>query len=162
MEVAPYSEGDQAAYRRFAAKVLLENKIKPDFQGRHKDMLDPESAYEQVIILREKNLVIGSIALRPLDEERGICEIKRLYVVSKAQGTGRGSLLMDMILDYAASRGYRFARLDTKDRFKAAIGLIESKGFYRIERYNQSHSDRFYEINLSKLTAGRSGNKRTV
>lgn len=162
MEATLYSDGDREAYRQFAARVLPENGVEPDFQGRHADMLDPASAYERIIILKEGDLVMGSVALRPLDESRGICEIKRLYVVNEAQGAGWGSLLMGLILDYAASQGYRFARLDTKDRFKAAIQLIEAKGFYRIGRYNESHSDRFYEIDLSQLIAELSGNKGTV
>lgn len=160
MRIELYCNADSEQYREFAAKVFSENGITPDFRGRHQDMLDPEGAYERVIVLKDGGRIMGTVALRPLDRQFCICEVKRLYIVAEVQGNGWGSALMDTVLEYAKSRGYRFARLDTKERFKTAIKLIESRGFYQIGRYNQSNSDRFYEIDLSQVTARQPDSKR--
>jgi GNAT superfamily N-acetyltransferase len=65
-----------------------------------------------------------------------ICEIKKMYVVPDARGTGLARLLLRVLEDKARELGYEIARLDTGPRQRNAQGLYESEGYVAIEDFN--------------------------
>ena len=65
-----------------------------------------------------------------------ICEIKKMYVVPEARGTGLARRLLHVLEDKARELGYAVARLDTGPRQGHAQGLYESEGYAAIEDFN--------------------------
>jgi GNAT superfamily N-acetyltransferase len=65
-----------------------------------------------------------------------ICEIKKMYVVPEARGTGLARRLLHVLEDKARELGYTVARLDTGPRQGHAQGLYESEGYAAIVDFN--------------------------
>jgi GNAT superfamily N-acetyltransferase len=88
--------------------------------------------------------VVGCIALRPLvptgpaavSEPCG--EVKRLYVRPLWRGKGIADKLLDSLHEYAASVGYRWLYLDSKDDLDVAIRFYQRRGYQVCERYNNN------------------------
>jgi len=93
----------------------------------------------------------GCIALRKL--EKGICEIKRLYVRSEFRGLGLGQILIEKLIAEARLIGYEKMRLDTlPDKMLQAVKLYKSYSFTEIQPYyeNPVNETLFLELNLKK------------
>ncbi len=75
----------------------------------------------------------GCVALRPLDD--GYAELKRLYAVPAARGSGLGRALVNRALAAARAAGFSGVRLDTLPGMDAAQGLYASLGFVRVASY---------------------------
>ena len=93
--------------------------------------------------------VAGCIAMRKLD--RGVCEMKRLFVRPAYRSTGLGRVLVSSIIDEARKLGYTHMRLDTlPGRMDKAIALYRSIGFVEIEPYYTSvEGAKFMELDLA-------------
>ena len=113
------------------------------FQDLEAELADPLGFYE-VVLLAEG----GCVALRRLDEETA--EMKRLYVLPKARGTGLGRRLAEAVVAEARARGYRRLLLDTLPSMTAARALYASLGFRETEpyRFNPVPGTTFLELEL--------------
>jgi GNAT superfamily N-acetyltransferase len=65
-----------------------------------------------------------------------ICEIKKMYVVPAARGSGVARRLLHALEGVARELGYTIARLDTGPRQGNAQGLYESEGYVAIPDFN--------------------------
>ena len=104
----------------------------------------------RLLLAREDDQLAGCIALRKL--ERGVCEMKRLFVRPAHRATGLGRALVDFIIDEASKLGYTHMRLDTiPGRMDKAIALYQSIGFVEIEPYCQNPVEgaKFMELKLT-------------
>jgi GNAT superfamily N-acetyltransferase len=80
---------------------------------------------------------VGCVGLRPLGEP-GICELKRLFVLSSERGTGLGSQLVEAAISFARRLGYQEIRLDTLRTMGPAIALYRRHGFVPTEAYYET------------------------
>ncbi|HEY4472348.1 MAG TPA: GNAT family N-acetyltransferase [Stellaceae bacterium] len=104
-----------------------------------------------LLIARQDGDAIGVIGLKPFAP--GIAEIKRLYVLPEARGTGLGRALADRAIAEARVKGYERVRLDThRPSMAAAITLYRKLGFVEIPPYglNPDGQFAFFEKRLSE------------
>lgn len=82
-----------------------------------------------------EGVAIGCGALRLLDAETG--ELKRMYVVPAARGTGLGRVLVAALEAEARALGVRRLVLETGVRQHAALALYRNTGFTPIPLYGE-------------------------
>lgn len=83
----------------------------------------------------------GCVALHKLaiQNEDGICEMKRLYLRPQFRGKGLGRAVADRIIDEARQIGYRRMRLDTIEPvMKDAVAMYRKLGFREIAPYRKN------------------------
>ena len=126
-----------------------------DFQGFDAELAGLPAPYNPpagcLLIARQERVAIGVIGLKPL--RPGIAEIKRLYVLAEARGTGLGRTLAERAIAEARAKGYERVRLDThRPSMAAAIALYRKLGFVEIPPYgpNPAGQFAFFEKRLSE------------
>lgn len=76
------------------------------------------------------DVVVGGAGVGPLvGGEPGVCELKKMYLVSDARGHGIGRKLLALCLEAARERGYTTCYLETLTHMTEARSLYESVGF---------------------------------
>ena len=99
--------------------------------------------------LIDDNNVIGTIAIRKIDDAKRIVELKRMFVLPEFQGKGYGRLLLEHAVKSAREQKYQKICLDTRRQFSVAQHLYRSVGFQETERYNDNeHAELYFEIYL--------------
>ena len=120
--------------------------------GRHSDIVNIEEEYMRrgrFWCLFQDEGFIGMAAVRCIDGDNGIAELKRLYVLPEHQGKGYGGMLFKHALDYVKEQCYRIARVDTRHDRAASLHLIKKYRFRRAERYNENEfAELYFELAL--------------
>ena len=99
--------------------------------------------------LWDDSVLVGTAALRVMDAEDGVAELKRMSVLPEYQGRGCGRLLLNHAIGYAKEQRYSRICLDTRRELSAAQHLYRSSGFTEIERYNDNErAELFFELVL--------------
>lgn len=117
-----------------------------DFNKELKEIAKKYGPPQGAFLLAKKNtLAIGCVALQPL--EKGVCEMKRLFVKEELRGKGLGRKLVRAIIHKATLMGYCIMRLDSHSTMTSAIQLYLQEGFREIDRYNRNplKNIRFFE-----------------
>jgi len=104
-------------------------------RGELKDMDNVEQSYFRnggiFLVMTEDNTIIGTGAIRKLEE--GVCELKRLWLLTEYQRKGLGYRMMQELLSFARGKGYQYVRLETDPVFqKRAIEFYKRLGFYEV------------------------------
>ncbi len=121
----------------FLERCLPESGRKLDLDEKHKSYLDVRHYFEEFWIMLDGEEIIGTAALKRMDERR--CELKSLYLYRGFQGRGLGRKLLETALKTAEDSGYREMYLDTLSTSRRALALYEKAGFIQTERYNENH-----------------------
>lgn len=114
------------------------------FQGFEEELASLPGKYSlpkgRLYLAYSGDEVVGCIALREI--ERGICEMKRLFLRESARGKGVGNQLIERLTSDARDIGYEKMRLDTYPaKMGIAVSLYESHGFYEIPAYYKNPDD---------------------
>ena len=129
---------DGAVARELAAYLaFLGETLDPD--GIDRDIARWQSAYDGeqgvlLLVIEPGGEVVGTAAVRGL--ERGIGEIKRMWIRPAHQGKGLGRPLMDACLAEARALGFQRLRLDSERKLEAAVHLYRAYGFVEVADYN--------------------------
>ncbi|MCJ9428268.1 GNAT family N-acetyltransferase [Kordiimonas marina] len=102
-----------------------------DFEG---EMARFPEGFVHVLLAKLDGKPVGAVALRDLGD--GVCEMKRLYVLPEAQGTGAGRKICERLMTDAKAFGFQTMLLDSLERLEAAVALYRKLGFEDIEPYN--------------------------
>jgi putative acetyltransferase len=93
---------------------------------------------------------VGCVGVRYF--EKGICEMKRLYVRPNFRGSNAGKALSEAAINAGITLGYERMRLDTLASMEIANRLYTSLGFVEIEPYrlNPLEGAIYLELNLQR------------
>lgn len=121
--------------------------------SRHIDTADVEKHYMQngcFWCLFENHVLIGTVAVRTIDFENKILELKRMFVLPEYQGKGYGRQLLKHAIDYAKEQKYNSICLDTRNELATAQHLYKKYGFKQIDKYNNNeYADVYFELKLT-------------
>ena len=123
-----------------------------EFQGFSQELANLPGEYAPplgcILLVEKADEYVGCVALRPL--EKGICEMKRLYVMPTYRRQKIGLALAQAVINEARLRGYERMRLDTLESMTQAKALYRSLGFQPITpyRYNPLDNPSFFELDL--------------
>ncbi len=111
----------------------------------------PRHAY---FVLERDGRVLGGAGVAPLaGGDADVCELRKMYFLPEARGSGAGAAMMARCLD--AARGFGFTRcyLETLTGMDAAMRLYERSGFRRIDAAmgatGHGGCNRFYLLDLA-------------
>lgn len=136
--IRPFRREDAGAVRGLVERVLGEFDLGLDPEGVDADLADPERSYrtrggELWIVEDGRGRVVGTCGLWIDPDDRGRCELRKMYLEPGLRGLGMGRRLLAAALDHAGRAGCRVVELETNRAMKAAISLYESHGFRRVE-----------------------------
>jgi putative acetyltransferase len=121
------SEGLTAIWREYVGVPNADLAFQ-DFESEFASLPGKYAQPEGCVLLAWLNTtIVGCIAMRQVNQH--ICEMKRLYVRSDAQGQGLGRKLIAHLIDESRKIGYSEMRLDVLPEFKAARHLYAAFGF---------------------------------
>jgi ribosomal protein S18 acetylase RimI-like enzyme len=154
MEIIEGGTADIEIVRRLFRAYAASLPFSLDFQDFDAELAGLPAPYSPpggcLLLAKQGGATIGIVGLKPLLP--GIAEIKRLYVVPEARGTGLGRRLAERALAGAKAKGYERVRLDThRPSMGAAMALYRALGFVEIAAYgpNPDGQFAFFEKRLS-------------
>ncbi|MEM6686494.1 MAG: GNAT family N-acetyltransferase [Bacteroidota bacterium] len=90
---------------------------------------------EVYYVIEEDGEVVGGAGIKQLrDNPPNVCELQKMYFLSKTRGKGYGKLLFAKCLEVAKSFGYEKCYLESSPKFKAAIHIYEQFGFQHLDK----------------------------
>jgi putative acetyltransferase len=128
----------------FQWPASLDDLVKQfDEQGDFLDVDNPQMYYFDrqglFLVAIDQGRVIGTGAIRRLEGDAA--ELKRLWLLEAYQGRGIGYQLMQTLLRFAQTTGYRHIRLLTDRRQDRAIRFYQRIGFQPIECDSEDPND---------------------
>ena len=127
IEIHAYQLGDRDPFAELVSGVLAEYGFSVD-PVLESDLEDPAAAYNQIWVATDGERVIGSVAMRLLDDGK-VAEMKRMYLQPAYRGRGLGRALLNQAVTWAQAQRCRSVVLDTSAAMTAAQRLYESAGF---------------------------------
>lgn len=135
---------------QFLEVCLPQSGRRFELDGRHKMYDKIEEYFEVFWCLFDKKQIIGTVALKRLNDD--CCELKALYLLEQYHKNGLGYRLLKTAIEKAQQEGYKKLYLDTLSTSRNAIALYEKAGFVRTQRYNANDTaDVFMELKLDCL-----------
>ncbi len=149
IEIRPIRPDETTVAKRLIYRVALVvfNDTRPleesiayyEARGELKDMDDIQRSYFDnggvFLVITNDREIICTGAIRKL--EAGICELKRLWLLTEYHGKGLGYRMTQELLRIAREMKYERIRLETDPIYqKPALEFYRRLGFYEIPRYS--------------------------
>jgi len=138
-----------AEAERIIRLYAVELEIDLGFQNFEEEVSDLPAQYAAptggMLLAMRGEGPVGCVGVRKVAGD--IAELKRLYVMPAARGTGLGRQLAVAAIKLAAQLGYQRIRLDTLPSMTQANQLYRSLGFRQIApyRHNPVPGTRYFE-----------------
>ena len=145
-----YIEVVRALFYEYAKELNIDLQFQ-NFEEELAELPGKYSSPEGVLALAYWNeSLAGCVGLRPiqLDAYPNACEMKRLYVRPQFRENGIGFKLMELLIEEAKSKSYKFLLLDTLPFLTKAQVLYRRFGFSKIDAYYKTP---FQDITYFKL-----------
>ena len=152
MEIDTFKADMQQQVDNFFRKCFVAVGIPYSPKDRHIDIADIDRHYMKngrFWCLLDNGNLVGTIAIRTLDDANGVVELKRMFVLPEYQGNGYGRMLLEYAVAYVQEQHYKKMCLDTRKQFSAAQHLYRSVGFKEIDKYNDNqHAELYFELSF--------------
>ena len=148
--IKKFEKNLQSQVLDFYKECLPESGRSFEPEGRHKCLKEIEKAYDHFLCLFDGPLIIGTIAVNRLDENK--CELRSVYLLERYHGKGLGTKMMNEAVGYAKNSGFDEMYLDTiSSTSQKAIRMYKRFGFIETEKYKSTaHSDVFMKLKLGQ------------
>ena len=147
IEFIPYNDSYKQQVFDFTCTCFEELGKKFEPSGRHSFYNDIDNEFEIFFCLVDQEKVIGTVALKKVDDYT--VELKAMYLDRDYRGKGLGRRLMDKAVDEAKRLGFKSIVLDSMSQYKDALRLYEKTGFKMTERYNDNvYADVFMRLDF--------------
>lgn len=163
IEIKPIEQHQVTQARTIILNAILELQIIPcsNLKELEKQLKDTNELYDLdninqfytdnkgiFLVMLKNNETIGMGAIKYFDQES--CELKRMFFAKEYRGQGYGSKILEELINYAKTFGYKKIKLDVYNSATQirAIKLYEKFGFYKITAYKNSKAMLFMEKNL--------------
>ena len=151
MEIVQYKESMSEAIYQFIKVVFKENGRFFCPESKDNDICNITQEYlingNFWCLLNSKGKACGTIALRKLEN---YYEIRRFFILKKYQNIGYGKKLLDTVINYAIAEGLNEIKAATMINGRVAQHLFHKCGFTKIEQYNSSSADLFFQFELTR------------
>ncbi len=144
---------DWADVERLMRAYLAELPFEIDFQDVDRELAELPNEYgppagAALLVRDDEDGAVGVVGVRRFDDVDG--ELKRMYLVPTARGTGLGQALAEVAVKAARALGHRRLLLDTVAWMTPAIAVYESLGFEEIDPYRHNPLDgaRYFALDL--------------
>ncbi len=117
VEIITFKSDMQQSVDAFFEKCFTAVGIPYSPMDRHADVADVEQYYMRngcFWCLSDNGVLIGTVAIRIIDHESKVIELKRMFVLPEYQGRGYGRLLLVHAINYAREQKYKKIYLDTR------------------------------------------------
>jgi putative acetyltransferase len=102
----------------------------PEVDWMSRAYSEPRHAY---FVLDRDKRVLGGAGIAPLAGcDADVCELRKMYFLPEARGTGAGTTMMSRCLDAARAAGFARCYLESLCGRDAAMRRYERSGFLRI------------------------------
>ena len=156
MEIKIFKPSYQPFVTEFFKECFKALEMEYDPLNRHITTTIVEKTYMQCgrcWCLVDNDKIYGTAAVKCLDKEKRICELKMMYVMPDLHGMGFGKALLKTAIRYAKCSGYEKIVLDSRLENARAIALYKKIGFKEIGRYNQNiYAEIFMEYDIKNIT----------
>jgi putative acetyltransferase len=99
----------------------------PEVDGMHASYSAPRSRY---FVLRNGDRTVGGAGVAPLaGGGKGVCELRKMYLLPEARGFGQGERLLRLCLDEDRRLGFSTCYLETASTMLQAQALYRKLGF---------------------------------
>ena len=152
LTIRPANNNDCERVTKLVFGVLAEFGLAGDPDATDADLKDIEASYLQrgglfeVIEDCDASLV-GSFGLYPVNKT--ICELRKMYFVPSARGSGLGNYVLGRVIERAKELGFKQMVLETSSKLLAANRLYMKFGFKpATSDHLASRADLFYKLDL--------------
>jgi putative acetyltransferase len=143
---------DAEAIREVVREVLREYGLTLEPSGMDSDLADIHASYFArgglfEVAVGSDGKVAGCCGVYVIDDKT--CELRKMYLLKEARGSGLGGRLLRRALAFARGGGYHRMELETASVLKEAIALYAGAGFQPIKRAHlASRCDQAFALEL--------------